>query len=512
MQTSVRRTPGVYITELDAFPPSAVGVQTAVPAFIGYTEKAIKNGQPLLNKPTKINSVDDFELYFGGAPAAQFSILDANADPQTADFHVGAEYYKLDWTAKKYYLYNCVRLFYENGGGPCYIVSVGNYAKAVALADFSAGLTALSYEVGPTMLLAPDALLFLEVDKANYGTLAKAMLAQANDKQDRIAVLDVYNGFEREYVSGGATLNTIDQFRTDVGSLYLNYGVAYYPWLHTSIVQNNEIDFTNIADGTAGIDELKTILDDEASLLYANDVNKLAQVQALIALLSKSPAAPNTVLSLSQDIGAAVPLLFDIYRDMQRKINVLPPASAMAGVYNAVDSSRGVWKAPANIALNSVIAPTVYIDDDAQADLNVPLNGKAVNALRSFPGQGIMVWGGRTLDGNSKDYRYVNVRRTLIYIEQSLKIAASVYLFEPNDANTWVSVKGMIENFLMGVWQGGGLMGDKASDAYVVNVGLGATMTGNDILDGYMRIQVLLQMLRPTEFIELTFQQKMQGL
>jgi phage tail sheath protein FI len=491
MQTVTRRTPGVYLTELDAFPPSVVGVQTAVPAFIGYTEKALKNGQSILHKPTQINSMEDFEAYFGGAPKAQFTIEDTTPA------------YTLAWGTGKFFLYNSMRLFYDNGGGLCYVVSVGSYTDTIKLPDFEGGLTAIGQESGPTMLLAPDAMF---LDDAGYATLISNMLRQAADKQDRVVLLDVHGGDAWE-TTGETPVNVIDQFRTNVGSVNLNYGISYFPWLNTSIVQSNEVDFTNIGDSS--IADLQAILTKEAARLYVEP--KKAEVDALITKLNKTPPAGYTITSLSQDIGAAVPLLFSIYTDMQRHLNILPPTSAMAGIYTMIDTSRGVWKAPANVALTSVVSPTLYINDDTQADLNVPLYGKAVNALRSFPGQGVVVWGARTLDGNSQDYRYVNVRRTLIYIEQSLKIAASSFLFEPNNANTWVSVKSMIDNFLMSVWQGGGLMGDKASDAYQVSVGLGQTMTGNDVLDGYMRVQVLLQLLRPAEFIELTFQQQMQG-
>jgi phage tail sheath protein FI len=140
----------------------------------------------------------------------------------------------------------------------------------------------------------------------------------------------------------------------------------------------------------------------------------------------------------------------------------------------------------------------------------MPLNGKAINAIRSFIGEGVIVWGARTLDGNSQDWRYINVRRTLIMLEQSVKAAAKAYVFEPNDAGTWTTVKSMIENFLYQQWKSGALVGTKPTDAYSVHVGLGDTMTGDDILNGIMRITVLVAVSRPAEFIEITFQQQMQ--
>jgi phage tail sheath protein FI len=121
-----------------------------------------------------------------------------------------------------------------------------------------------------------------------------------------------------------------------------------------------------------------------------------------------------------------------------------------------------------------------------------------------------MVWGGRTLDGNSQDWRYINVRRTLIMIEQSLKLATRAYVFEPNDANTWITVKGMMINFLTNLWKQGALAGSSPEQAFDVQVGLGATMTPTDILDGKMLITVKVAIVRPAEFIVITFQQKMQ--
>ncbi|GAB7215210.1 hypothetical protein DZJ_48330 [Dickeya ananatis] len=196
--------------------------------------------------------------------------------------------------------------------------------------------------------------------------------------------------------------------------------------------------------------------------------------------------------------------------NIRRQQNLLPPAASMAGIYTMVDNARGVWKAPANVSLNAVVSPSVNISADEQEDLNVTTQGKSINALRTFTGEGTLVWGARTLDGNSLDWRYVNVRRTMIMLEESIKQAAKAYVFEPNTANTWVSMESMIENFLFGIWKRGGLAGASPEDAYSVDVGLGKTMTPQDILEGILRITVLVAISRPAEFIEITFQQQMQ--
>ena len=160
--------------------------------------------------------------------------------------------------------------------------------------------------------------------------------------------------------------------------------------------------------------------------------------------------------------------------------------------------------------MGSVISPVVNITSANQEDLNLPLNGKAVNAIRSFIGKGTLVWGARTLDGNSQDWRYISVRRALIMIEQSVKTAVEAYVFDPNDASTWLKVKTAIDNFLTTLWKSGTLVGSSTTEAFETNVGLGVTMTPNDILDGVMRISVKVAISRPAEFIVITFQQKMQ--
>ena len=138
------------------------------------------------------------------------------------------------------------------------------------------------------------------------------------------------------------------------------------------------------------------------------------------------------------------------------------------------------------------------------------IGGKSINVIRPFPGIGTLVWGARTLDGNSQDWRYINVRRTLIMIEQSLKLATRAFVFEPNDSGTWVTLQSMMNNFLFNLWKQGALAGSAPEQAYSVQVGLGVTMTPNDILDGILRVSVKVAIVRPAEFIVITFQQQQQ--
>jgi hypothetical protein len=163
------------------------------------------------------------------------------------------------------------------------------------------------------------------------------------------------------------------------------------------------------------------------------------------------------------------------------------------------------------VSLNAVIAPVTKISDSTQDSLNIdPTAGKSVNAIRSFTGKGTLVWGGRTLAGNDNEWRYISVRRLFITIEESTRKASSFAVFEPNDATTWLKVKAMIESYLYGLWQQGALAGSKPESAYFVSIGLGKTMTAQDILEGKMIVSIGVAAVRPAEFIVLRFSHKMQ--
>lgn len=158
-----------------------------------------------------------------------------------------------------------------------------------------------------------------------------------------------------------------------------------------------------------------------------------------------------------------------------------------------------------------MVEPSIKITHDEQANLNIdPTSGKSINAIRSFTGKGVMIWGARTLAGNDNEWRYVPVRRLFNMVEESVKKATEFVVFEPNDANTWVRIKAMIENYLTGLWRVGALAGATPTQAFFVNVGLGTTMTAVEILEGKMNIEIGMAAVRPAEFIILKFSHKLQ--
>ena len=530
MATVVRKTPGVYVTELDAFPPSVVGVETAIPAFIGYTEMADISGKPVYNQPIKIESMADYMSIFGVGFKPVYEIGDAAEDAAEKgdyDFKVydpdteTMKYYVLTQTGtSRFNLYNSMRLFYANGGGTCYVVSVGDYTNGgqtptgvtITAEKLLTGLAAIAEQVGPTILVVPEAILLADDEvedkpweSAQYQSIVRAMLEQCGNLQDRVAILDVYGS---QYTKKENLDAIIERFHLDVGDKALNYGMSYFPFLETTVVPVSDFNYMNIDQPG---ETLTTVLTWENINLYGKDTSRNIAVQADIDKMPDTTVEPD-VTKLNQNLVASLPLLTNILNVIVAKNDQLPSSGAMAGVYTYTDANKGVWNAPANIALSAVSRPSYKLTADQQGDLNVPVNGKAVDALREFPGRGTVVWGARTLDGNSNDWRYIQVRRTLIYIEQSIKNAMDPYVFAANDGNTWVKVTSMVSAFLQGLWSRGGLMGATASEAFTVQCGLGSTMTPQDILDGYMIVQVTVQMIRPAEFIELRFKQQMQGI
>jgi phage tail sheath protein FI len=190
---------------------------------------------------------------------------------------------------------------------------------------------------------------------------------------------------------------------------------------------------------------------------------------------------------------------------------LLPSSAAVVGKYAETDNSRGVWKAPANVGIDYVVSPEVMVTKLQQDNLNVDVtDGKSVNVIRFFPGRGpAIVWGARTLAGNDNEWRYISVRRFFNMVEESVKNATQQFVFEPNDLNTWVRVKSMIENYLTQQWKAGALMGTTTREAYFVKVGLGETMTELDVWEGRMIVEIGMAVVRPAEFIILRFSHKM---
>ena len=708
------KTPGVYVREISVFPPSVAQVETAIPAFIGYTERAHEHSPGDLHlKAKKVASLLEYRQYFGGEPPLNIATVQLGPNNALAEASVEPQYN----------LFHSLQLFSTNGGGDCYIISVGGYDASISIGDRSdpaaspgldPGLAVLEAVDEPTMIVVPDAVLLS--DAAEQYTLQKNALQQCNDLQDRVALFDL-----RESDTTDSTFDWEDgigAFRDSIGTQFLKYGVAYTPHLRTSLpkdikyrdfrnngqdpgttdqrfqraganidlhalpgakdladeinllgattndldVVDNELAGTNnnianaapnntlinradaaygytTGDGASVGDvisflhanaatnaasnagfrnyvdflyeifvfadgwifdvtstnrpsasyqaEVQTTLlaDLEANLgllvsfdkgadtaLTGSDMNRFvaaagANVPTRIvgnanyasvdfsvdptdaaAVAGSGPAGDVTPFTGGNDtdrrrnalpalhtiadgllttvnglagtarerysaaekaVAERLPAYTNLVRQLQTSLSTLPPSGAIAGVYAQVDANRGVWKAPANVSLNNVRDLTRQFTESQTDSLNVDDFGKSINAIKFFTGRGTLVWGARTLAGNDNEWRYISVRRFFNMVEESVKKSTMWAVFEPNDANTWIKVKGMIENFLTLQWRAGALQGAKPDDAFFVKIGLGETMNALDILEGRMIVEIGMAVVRPAEFIILRFMHKM---
>ena len=463
MATSYK-TPGVYVQEISTLPSSIAAVPTAIPGIVGYTEKAVLvDGTNVTGKPVRITSMLEFEQIFGGPFKQDFNV---NVSGTIAAPSVAVT---PNPGLSPHILYYQMQMFYSNGGGTCYVVSVAPYTTSVDKLLLEEGLNELEKIDEITLVNIPETVKIALPADRKY--LNEAMLAHSAKMENRFALMDV--------LQDGATVETdASDFRDEeVGIDNLKFGASYYPRLITTM-QHFYVD--------ADINVTTTVTEWTA---YNN------KSLAVIKSGSTTPALlPNTTL-------------FNLVTAELQKVSVeLYPSSSMAGVYARVDSTRGVWKAPANVGLRSVKAPSVLITDAQQEGLNVDsASGKSINAIRVFEGRGLLAWGARTLDGNSNEWRYINVRRLFLFVEQSTKNASQFVVFEPNSANTWNRLKGMISNFLTNLWRDGGLVGATTEEAFFVRVGLGETMTTQDVLEGRMIVEIGLAASRPAEFIILRF-------
>ncbi|MGD1847948.1 MAG: phage tail sheath family protein [Salibacteraceae bacterium] len=453
-------TPGVYIEEVATLPNAVAQVDSAVPAFIGYTQNSVA-------KATRIRSMVEFEALFGG-PANRMTVnLDANNKFGGILVH-----------DVQFYLYESLQLYFANGGGPCYIVSAGTYAAAnlANTTQLTAALNLIEKEDEPTLLVLTDG---NALSAAHYYDLVDTALTQCSSTGDRFTIIDVARG-----TAGNSSATSDLRGGSGVGANNLKYGAAYYPYLETTLVLSDAtVDFIG---GTT-----------EFSTRTLAEVREIVQTNGTGAA-TIAPALP-AILNGVDAVRAQNPV-------------ILPPSAAMAGIYTKVDQDRGVWKAPANIALESVAEPVVAVNDATQAGLNVDATGgKSINVFREFAGKGTLVWGARTLDGNSNEWRYVPVRRLFLVVQESIQKSTGHFVFEPNDANTWTRLKAMVENYLTTLWREGALAGAKPEQAFFVNVGLGTTMTTDDVLNGRLIVEIGLAAVRPSEFVILRFSHLMQA-
>lgn len=458
------KTPGVYVEEISTFPHSIHPLSTSKPVFIGFTERGPKH-------LTEIFSLSDFLQLFGEPPLdlPDFivngnSVHTSNGDPipETPEYH----------------LFYSLQLYFANGGGPCYILPVGYFGETYTVDAFKTTIRKLEIHKGPSIIVLAD---LRRLDNPHdYYSIYEEALDVCEKIGNCFTIIDTRHSDSNP---NDHQIN-IRELRNHLGGPNLQFGAAYYPMLVTHLRHRySEDQITVIKDGNEMVlrHSDQTISEDpskKSESFYHNDGSRKANYRKII----------NQIDSVNL---------------------LLPPSGAVTGIASYVDLTRGVWKAPAGVPLNDIERPFLHISSNDQELVNISQDGKSVNAIRKFPNKGTQIWGARTLAGNDNEWRYVTVRRFLSMIEASIENSTKMFVFEPNDANTWQSVEAMIENFLINLWKEGAFQGTKPEAAFFVKVGLGKTMTQTDIQQGRMIIELGVAPVKPAEFVILRIVQKM---
>jgi len=463
------KTPGVYIEEIPKLPPSVAQVETAIPVFIGYTQIAEdERKNSLRNEPKRITSLLEYKRFFGD-PVPETELLVLIKEQPSAATIIQASI----GDRAKYIMHYALQMFFANGGGPCWIVSVNDYSTGiVSFAQLKAGLDATEKVDEITLIVYPDGQ-GLDNFPDFYNLFGESM-DLCEKLKDRFTVMDIWQDPTQPDL-----LANIQTMRDNTSAVEntVKYGATYFPNLETIL------DYYYGGEGAG-----------DANVTIVHEGGDGSLSGTLAELKSKNNAsyfqAQNSIRNLPME---------------------MPPSPGVVGQYASVDASRGVWKAPANVNMDFVIQPVMKVTDQQQESLNVDVNaGKSVNVIRSFVGRGnAIIWGARTLAGNSNEWRYIPVRRFFNMVEESVKKATLQFVFEPNDLNTWSRVKSMIDNFLVQQWRAGALMGTTPEQAFYVKIGLNETMDEVDIWEGRMIVEIGMVVVRPAEFIILRFSHKM---
>ena len=453
------RIPGIYQEEISAIPPSVEEIETAIPAFVGYTSRAVrKETNDLIMVPVKIGSMREFEAFYG-FPYENELLMKVSADSSNKFMLTGCEEQEL-----KYLLYYSIRIYFENGGGPCYVISVDTFSnpqQVVLKRLFGSrhfglldGLNTLTGVQEVTLIVIPEA---VKLAAEDYSLLVKAVLSHCDSLGNRFAIFDLFDGDK--------CTPDLNQNRSLFGNKYLNWGSAYFPFIRTKMTHHVSCDGHNVV------------------VEYEGEKVPLGFLRSKNFLLYKF-----------------------VRKVLNNRFVILPPSGAVAGVYVTTDKTRGVWKSPANIKLNRVVQPVVTIDNQLYDMFNAgPESRKSINNIKSFEGKGTLVLGSRTLAMNDNDGKYIPVNRFKVMVLESLKQSTSWVIFANNDSATWTKIRLIIENYLTLKWQEGALAGLYPQSSFYVKCGLGETMTEQDILEGKTSIEIGLAMIRPFEFSVLSF-------
>ncbi len=504
-------SPGVYVEEIEIGPRPIAGVGTSTAGFLGMTERGPQ-------KPGFVSSFEDFVRYYGSH------------------------------TSDSYTAY-AVEGFFANGGQRCFIGRVVKSGSAIATVAAPLPCSA----VGPGVW-GNRVKIRIEDPSSKSATCFKLVVAYWRNDTDMVVVDDPdaakkQKNFQK-MVDRASKIEVFDELSLDVssadhylkrvnGKSYLitidetlplltaipakpadyDFGPALAGGVDstTALTASDMIGSPDAQPGSrVGLTAFKEV--DEIAILYAPDVNIMEDVQkaAMVdSLLSHCEALKDRFAVLDIPRGSAditglsissAPLRPSLYGavyypwikvmdPLTQRQKLVPPGGYMAGIYARTDNERGVHKAPANALVRGALDVEFPITKGEQ-DL---LNPRNINCIRFFQGQGILVWGGRTISDNTL-WKYINVRRLFIYVEESIQKGTQWVVFEPNDERLWSRVIQTISQFLTGVWHDGALMGATPAEAFFIICDR-TTMTQDDIDNGRLICKIGIAPVKPAEFV-----------
>lgn len=517
--------PGVYVEEVPSGVHTIIGVATSITAFIGRTARGPSDDA------TVINSFQDYERIFGG-----LSLL------STVSFAVRDFYLNLGGQAVIVRVHNgatAARISAPTGGGSLELEAAnegswGNNLNVVVDYDTKDPNDAMLFnltvrETDPKTKVDLQTEAFLNV--SSDPTSAKYLPNVLEHQSMLAAVRKGSSG--NPLFSGGRPLPTLaSPLSSPLGCAPGRLCVT------TPGIDGNEIGESQInasQSGKTGMFALETAdlfnllcippfsftSDVTASMLAAAASYCLKRRAMLIVdppsewttkdtVKAGFTATSNAFPGLSSPVSSYSALFFP--RLMQpnplhdSQIEAFAPCGAICGEFARTDATRGVWKAPAGQDAGLIGVPqlSVPLTDDENGELN-PLG---INCLRAFPVIGRVVWGARTLDGADRlasEWKYIPVRRTALFIEESLYRGTKWVVFEPNDEPLWAQIRLNVGAFMSDLFRQGAFQGDRRS-AYFVKCDRDTT-TQNDIDKGIVNILVGFAPLKPAEFVVIKIQQ-----
>jgi len=491
------KSPGVYIEEVDRGTKPIEAAGTSMTAFVGITaEASVKQidaatgdrvpVKSVLNTPTLVTSWTQFVGTFG-------------------DFTPGA------------YLPDAVYGYFANGGGACYIVSLrtlneGESAVAAAAATIPTSGRGNSFKA--------------TAKTPGPSTLSVTIKAGENDTFSVTVGGETKSGLTMKKEDDGYLGNAEFEAVTisSVGSASATPTEGIYELKGGGIPPLSADDFIGSAADRTGMGGLEAI--DEVRLLVAPDVmagydssdaakERVKMIQEAMVMHCESLKYRFAILDTPPGLNAQQAqdwrqyINFDtsfaaLYYPWIRVADLsgggsttklIPSSGHMAGIYNRTDAERGVHKAPANEIVRGAIDLGLRLSKGEQDTLN-PIG---VNCIRTFPGRGIRVWGGRTLSSDGS-WRYINVRRLFIMAEASMDTGLQWVVFEPNDRMLWARVRRDVTSFLRTVWLSGALFGSTPDEAFYVKCD--DELNPPEIRDlGQLIIEVGMAPVKPAEFV-----------